>query len=68
VPDIVGVPLPEAEAMLRSARLQFVVFDDPDARNAEPNSVIRVIPPPGTEIPEGSEVRMFVAPDPGSGL
>jgi len=68
VPDIVGVPLPEAEAMLRSARLQFVVFDDPDARNADPNSVVRVIPPPGTEIPEGSEVRMFVAPDPGSAL
>lgn len=63
VPEIVGIPLPEAETMLRAARLQFVVFDDPDARNADPNSVVRVIPPEGTEIPEGSEVRMFVAPD-----
>lgn len=63
VPKIVGVPLPEAETMLRAARLQFVVFDDPDARDADPNSVVRVIPPPGSEIPEGSEVRMFVAPD-----
>lgn len=63
VPDIVGIALPEAEAMLRAARLQFVVFDDPDARSADPNSVVRVIPPAGTEIPEGSEVRMFVAPD-----
>lgn len=63
VPEIVGVPLAEAEAMLRSARLQFVVFDDPDAGSADPNSVVRVIPPEGSEIPEGSEVRMFVAPD-----
>jgi len=63
VPEVVGVPLPEAETMLRAARLQFVVFDDPDARDADPNSVVRVIPPPGSEIPEGSEVRMFVAPD-----
>jgi len=63
VPKVVGIPLPEVETLLRQARLQFVVFDDPDAQNATPNSVLRVIPPSGTEIPEGSEVRMFVAPD-----
>jgi beta-lactam-binding protein with PASTA domain len=63
VPDVLGVPLPEAETMLRTAKLQFVVFDDADPGEAAPNTIIRVIPPPGTEIPEGSEVRMFVAPD-----
>jgi beta-lactam-binding protein with PASTA domain len=63
VPEVIGVPLPQAEAMLRAARLQFVVFDDPDARDADPNSIVRVIPPAGTEIQEGSEVRLFVAPD-----
>lgn len=63
VPEVVGIPLPEAEALLRDAKLQFVVFDDPDARDADPNSVVRIIPPAKTEIPEGSEVRLFVAPD-----
>ena len=65
VPPLVGEDVNEAEYLLRRSRLQFVLFEVPDPGEAPPNSVVRVIPPPGSELPEGSEIRLFIAP-PGS--
>lgn len=62
VPMVNGEDVSEAEYLLRRAKLQFVLFHVPDAGDAPPNSVVRVIPPPGTELPEGSEIRLFIAP------
>lgn len=65
VPELVGEQVAEAEYLLRRAKLQFVLFEVPDPGDAFPNTVVRVIPPPASELPEGSEIRLFVAP-PGS--
>ena len=62
VPELIGEDVAEAEYLLRRSRLQFVLFEVPEPGNAFPNTVIRVIPPPGSELPEGSELRLFVAP------
>ena len=64
VPEVIGEQMLEADFLLNVARLQFVVFEVPDPGDAFPNSVVRVIPPPGSDLPEGSEIRLFVsAPD-----
>ena len=62
VPELVGEDVAEAEYLLRRAKLQFVLFEIPDPGDAFPNSVTRVIPSPGSELQEGSEIRLFVAP------
>lgn len=62
VPELVGENVVEAEYLLRRSKLQFVLFEVPDPGDSSPNTVIRVIPPPGSELPEGSEIRLFVAP------
>lgn len=62
VPILVGEDVAEAEYLLRRAKLQFVLFEVPDPGDAFPNTVTRVIPPPGSELPEGSEIRLFAAP------
>lgn len=62
VPELVGEDAAEAEYLLRRSKLQFVLFEVPDPGESFPNSVTRVIPPPGSELPEGSEIRLFVAP------
>ena len=61
VPEIIGEQIEEADFLLRRARLQFVLFEVPDPGNAFPNTVVRIIPPPGSDLPEGSEIRLFVA-------
>ena len=62
VPELIGEDVAEAEYLLRRSKLQFVLFEIPDPGDAFPNSVTRVIPPPGSDLPEGSEIRLFVAP------
>jgi beta-lactam-binding protein with PASTA domain len=62
VPELVGEQVVEAEFLLRQSRLQFVLFEVADSERSFPNTVVRVIPPAGSELPEGSEIRLFVAP------
>ncbi|MFV1979754.1 MAG: PASTA domain-containing protein [Rhodothermia bacterium] len=62
VPELVGENVAEAEYLLRRSKLQFVLFEVPDPGDAFPNTVTRVIPPPGSELQEGSEIRLFAAP------
>ncbi len=62
VPEIVGLPLTEAQAALKLAGLrlnsQVVVEEKADA---EPNEVLRVDPVEGIQVPANSEVKIAVA-------
>jgi beta-lactam-binding protein with PASTA domain len=62
VPELVGEDVSEAEYLLERSKLQFVLFEVTDAGNAFANAVVRVIPPTGSQLPQGSEIRLFVAP------
>lgn len=61
VPELIGEQVFEAEFLLRREKLQFVLFEVQDAGESFPNTVVRVIPPPGSELQEGSEIRLFVS-------
>lgn len=60
VPQVVNVPLADAQAALDRAGLKSQVVERPDG-NARPNTVVAVAPAPGTEVPVGSTVTLYVA-------
>jgi beta-lactam-binding protein with PASTA domain len=58
VPDVTGLTVEEARTILSSFGLRLVVLDDPSVE-LEPDVIERTSPEPGTEVPEGSEIRAF---------
>jgi len=66
VPDVVGLPEAEAVAAIEEAGLEAKVTQAEEAEapdDAEPGTVVEQDPPAGSEVPEGSEEEIIVAPD-----
>jgi len=62
VPDVTGLPQAEAVAAIEAAGLQAKVTEAEDPGDAEAGTVVEQDPPAGTEVPEGSEEEIKVAP------
>lgn len=65
MPDLVGLTIQEAEEVLQSARLRFVVIGA-DEMDVDDEAVVRVVRQsrePGTRVREGFEIRLFVGDD-----
>ncbi|PIQ63676.1 MAG: penicillin-binding protein [Bacteroidetes bacterium CG12_big_fil_rev_8_21_14_0_65_60_17] len=62
VPDVTGMTARQATVRLLEDRLRSVVLDHIAADGAEP-VIDKQSPPPGTQVREGFEVRLHVAPD-----
>jgi len=62
VPDVTGLPQAEAVAAIEEAGLEAKVTEAEDPGDAEAGTVVEQDPPAGTEVPEGSEEEIKVAP------
>ena len=61
VPDVRGLLLPEAIAQLRSAGLTPKVVSQTGPAGATEGQVFNVMPAPGTPVPPGSSITLYVA-------
>jgi beta-lactam-binding protein with PASTA domain len=66
VPDVVGLSLPFAEAIIEAAGLKLGRVDRVTS-GQEPDVVMSVRPPPGNARPPGSRVELLVSAGPGGG-
>lgn len=60
VPNVVGLPWPEAERILKAAGLKIISVEQQDATFVPSGSVLSTTPAPGTQVSPGSEIAVGV--------
>jgi beta-lactam-binding protein with PASTA domain len=63
VPPVVGLSLADAKELLERNDLKYQVVERPDG-TVPPNTVVAVEPRPGTSVPVGGTVKLYVAVPP----
>ena len=61
VPDLAGLPAAEARARLARVNLRIGALEPQDTAAGTEGTVLRQSPPPGTRVPPGSAVRLWIA-------
>ena len=61
VPDLAGLPEAEARARLGRVNLRIGELEPQDSSRTAPDTVVRQSPSPGTRVPPGSAVRLWIA-------
>ncbi len=61
VPDLAGLPEAEARARLGRVNLRIGALEPQDTAAGTEGTVVRQAPPPGTRVPPGSAVQLWIA-------